>query len=138
MTKGVPMTQNDSWHFPIVPTLLTGLMLEHISRLQAMILEHGMLVGHAQNGLVYSLKVKEPEPMTLILIGSAEMFSLLVLDSDGSTSVGFNTIQVDEPNLRGCIIWNPLIPIADVLTVLDTEMVIKTSELSMSSSDGPN
>lgn len=130
--------KNDSWHFPIVPVCLTGLMLEHVWQLQEKIRRHGMLVGTGTLGRVMCLKVKDPGPMTLILIGSAGLFDLLVLDAEGHTSRDLITINVHETKLHGRILWNPSITIADVLTVLDAETVVTTSELSMSSAEGPN
>jgi hypothetical protein len=103
-----------------------------------MILQHGMLVGMAKLGQVFCLKVREPGPMMLMSIGTNDNFDLLVLGAEEGTPEDLITIQVDVPKLHGRILWNRHIMIADVLTVLDTETVIKTSELTPTSTAGPN
>lgn len=125
-------------NFPDVPTFLTGLMLEHVSKLQALILEHGMFIGLAKLGKVYTLKVREPAPVHLMLIGPPELSDLLILDSENPEAGDYAVIRFPDTAIGGRVVWNRAIPLADVLSVLDTDGVIKSSQIARSAKDGAN
>jgi hypothetical protein len=130
--------KNEVWQFPNIPASLTGLTLEHVSQLQAKILQHGTVVGTAALGQVLCMKVQLPVEMLLFLIGPPEKSDLLIVKAEGQSLEDLITIQLNERTIRGRILWNPLITIADVLMVLDTVMVVTTTEISKSSTSGQN
>lgn len=126
------------WNFPDLPASLAGLTLEHVSKLQTMILDHGMYVGDAKLGKVHTLTVREPAPMNLMLIGPPELSDLLVLDRDAPEAGSFHVVLFPGTAIGGRLVWNVRITLEDVLSVLDTDGVIKTSQLAASAKDGAN
>jgi hypothetical protein len=131
------MPKKPDWTFPHLPGPLSGLTLEALDRLRALIRRHGMSVGAMPQGEVHGLKLREPIDAFLVVIGAADDAPLIVAPPDELAEDGHYAIAL-VPGGATALFWSPKIALAGVLACLQAEAVVKTSQLAKSGKDGAN
>lgn len=131
------MPKKPDWTFPHLPGPLSGLTLETLDRLRALIRRHGMSVGATPQGEVHGLKVREPLEAFLIVIGAADDAPLIVAPPDELADDGHYAIAL-VPGGETALFWSPKIQLQGVLDRLEADAVVKTSQLDRSRKDGAN